>query len=248
MPKISHKIIRYTELSSTNDKCMELSKQGSLEPYTVVLAENQTNGKGQNGNKWHAKKGLNLTFSLYVPHYNFKVENQFCLNKAIAIGLNASISQLINQESKIKWPNDIMVENEKISGILIENLIQGQFLSKSIVGIGINVNQTEFGLDYGNPTSVYLQTGQKHLMDEVLNIVLGNLLKQIELVHAKDFTTINTIYDANLFKKDEVCSFKTQRGSIKARVNRVDNNGALVVSNATGIYTMKHGEIKFNLN
>ena len=71
---------------------MELVKLGEIEPYTVVVANNQTNGKGQNGNKWHSKDGLNLTFSLYVPHNMLKVENQFALNKAIAIGLTTAIT------------------------------------------------------------------------------------------------------------------------------------------------------------
>jgi len=248
MPKVSHKIIRYSELPSTNDKCMELSKGGQLEPYTIILTENQTNGKGQNGNKWYTKKGLNLTFSLYIPHNKLKVENQFCLNKAIAIGLNKSISQLLNKESKIKWPNDILVDDEKISGILIENIIHGQHLSKSIVGIGINVNQTEFSMEYGNPTSLFLQTGQKHILDEVLNIVTTNLMIQIEKLHTKDFNAINNSYNAFLYKKDEVCSFKTPQGMLKAKVEKVNDQGALVVSNSSGIYTKKHGEIIFQMN
>ena len=144
MPKVLHTIIRYNELSSTNDKCMELSKEDSLKPYTIILADNQTNGKGQNGNKWHSKKNQNLTCSLYIPHNNLLVENQFCLNKAIAIGLNEAITFLTNSQSKIKWPNDILVNGEKVAGILIENIVHGKYLSKSVVGIGINVTKQNF--------------------------------------------------------------------------------------------------------
>lgn len=244
MPKVLHTIIRYNELSSTNDKCMELSKEDSLKPYTIILADNQTNGKGQNGNKWHSKKNQNLTFSLYIPHNKLLVENQFCLNKAIAIGLNEAIIFLTNSKSKIKWPNDILVNGEKVAGILIENIVHGKYLSKSIVGIGINVNQTEFSQEYGDPTSLFLETGHKHIIEEVLNIVIEKLLLQIEHLNTKNFTIINDSYDANLYKKEEICTFETKQGIMQAKLEKVNNLGALVVSNSTGIYTKMHGEIK----
>lgn len=244
MPKLLHKIIRHTSLPSTNTYCMELVKLGEIEPYTVVVANNQTNGKGQNGNKWHSKDGLNLTFSLYVPHNMLKVENQFALNKAIAIGLNETISTILSTTTYIKWPNDIIVNDEKIAGILIENIIQGSYLSKTIVGIGINVNQTSFEIEKANPTSLYLQTGQKHIIDEVMFKVLEKIMEQIEFLHDKEFTNINENYDACLYKKDEICLFEMGEKRIEAKIEKVDNKGALVVSNKSGIYTKNHGEIK----
>lgn len=248
MPDLLHKIIRFDELPSTNTKCMELSRQGNLPPYSIIITDKQTDGKGQNGNKWLSAQGLNLTFSLYVPHKFLAAKNQFSLNKAISIGLCKGIHSIVNLQTTIKWPNDIFIEDEKVAGILIENQMQGNAITNSIVGIGINVNQTQFDTTYGNPTSLYLHKGIKLDLQEVLDIVIKRIMHELNKLKEEKFSEIQEVYDSILYRKNQVCSIKTPYGKTNGTIIRVNNEGALVFSNDQGIHVKNHGEIKINVN
>lgn len=248
MPNLLHKIIRFDELASTNTKCMELLRQGEIPPYSVIITGKQTNGKGQNGNKWHSDEGLNLTFSLYVPHEKLPAENQFYLNKAISLGLRNAIHELVLLPTHIKWPNDIYIENEKVAGILIENQLQGSTITNSVVGIGINVNQVSFDSDYGNPTSLYLHTGIKLDLNEVLDGVLKQLMLTLNQLKMRQFEDIQVTYDSHLYKKGELCYLEGPEGVFAGTIVRVNNLGDLVYSNSKGVQVKSHGTIKIKTN
>ena len=240
---IGKNLIELKSIDSTNNYLSNFANKSKLLNGTVILAHNQTKGKGQRGNNWESEEGKNLTFSVFLKTSCLSVDKNFLLSIAVCNAVHAIVSKRITN-TKIKWPNDIIVNDEKIAGILIENIIQGSYLSKTIVGIGINVNQTSFEIEKANPTSLYLQTGQKHIIDEVMFKVLEKIMEQIEFLHDKEFTNINENYDACLYKKDEICLFEMGEKRIEAKIEKVDNKGALVVSNKSGIYTKNHGEIK----
>lgn len=167
------------EVDSTMNEV--LREEGRLGDLSVIAAVNQTAGRGQRGNKWLVEKGANLTFSIlrkFAPG-EFHVSRQFWLNEATALGI---CDYLANEgvDCSIKWPNDIYRGNKKICGTLIENALQGQSIVRSVIGIGLNVNQRSFPSNLVNPTSVSIVTGKRYSLDKELVKLCDCLLARYE--------------------------------------------------------------------
>ena len=168
---------------STNDTATELVRKGNLVEGTVVITDDQTAGRGQRGTRWVTSPGENLTFSLVLRPAFLAASEQFLLSQAIALGVLRFVSDFANQ-AQIKWPNDLFVNQMKLGGILIENAWQGSRMSHAIVGIGLNINQVEFGsgpfVKAKNPalraTSLRLETGKSF----ELTALLPDLLQALE--------------------------------------------------------------------
>src|SRR5690606_16121061 len=147
-------LITLKRVSSTNDYLkQELSKSTPFNEGTVIMAEEQTAGKGQKGSKWISDPGKNLTFSLLLKPTFLSPVHQFDLNIAVCVSIFETLFPLMGNQVKMKWPNDIFVNDKKLGGILIENILQGNSWKESIIGIGINVNQEDFG-DLENACSI----------------------------------------------------------------------------------------------
>lgn len=245
MLDLVYKILRFPSLNSTNDHCVQMLRSGNLLANTVVLADEQTSGKGQNSKKWHSFKGLNLMFSLYIQPHLLTASNQFALNKSIALSVCKVISDVISFKAKIKWPNDIMIEDRKVAGILIENQLSGQQINGSIIGVGINVNQSQFGDEYGKATSLSLETGQHIDREMVLSKMLTEIYSGLELISNNNFDTVSKLYDEELYKRRDICRFKTASGIISGNIERVNKEGYLVVHSENGPQLYRHGEIQF---
>ena len=138
------KLIKLDAIDSTNNFLKSLSSQENLDNFTVVTAENQTKGKGQMGAKWESESGKNLIMSVLVRNFLFVNEQVFNLNIVVSLSVIEVLKTLNIPDLTIKWPNDIMSYNKKIGGILIENTIKSDGRIVSVVGIGLNVNQTNF--------------------------------------------------------------------------------------------------------
>ena len=245
MLDLVYKILRFPSLSSTNDYCMQLLRSGKLENNTVIITDEQTAGKGQNSKKWHSFKGLNLMFSLYIQPDFLVATNQFVLNKSIALAVANVITDIISFKAKIKWPNDILINNKKVAGILIENQLSGAHINGSIIGVGININQSQFGSEYGDATSLSLETGQHIDREMVLSKVLKEIQSGLKLLTSKNFDTVATFYDSLLYKRREECRFNTANGAISGKIERVNKEGYLVVHSSSGPELYRHGEIQF---
>jgi BirA family biotin operon repressor/biotin-[acetyl-CoA-carboxylase] ligase len=137
-------IIKLNAIDSTSSFLKELLKQQYVENFTTVVAENQINGRGQIGNIWCSENGKNLTFSVLVKDSIVDNNFVFVLNTIVSIGIIRALEKFKINKLAIKWPNDILSENKKIAGILIENIFKGNNEIISIVGIGLNVNQMKF--------------------------------------------------------------------------------------------------------
>ncbi|WP_010254819.1 biotin--[acetyl-CoA-carboxylase] ligase [Myroides injenensis] len=138
-------IIKLDATASTNTYLKELSTSCNLENFTVVIAEYQFQGRGQRGSVWEVKPGMNLTFSVLIRDFLQAADEVFDLNIVVALSVYSALKKMYNISFSIKWPNDILAVNKKIGGILIENILKAQGDVLSIVGIGLNVNQKEFG-------------------------------------------------------------------------------------------------------
>lgn len=159
-------------VDSTNEYLMR--EADSLEAPLLVAARRQTAGHGQRGNSWESAPGENLTFSILVRPVAFSPLLQFHISEAVALAV-VDFLALHGIEAKVKWPNDIYVDDRKICGILIRHSIAGDSIAYSVLGVGVNVNQTEFLSDAPNPVSMAMVSGQKYplekLYDEIGNCV-----------------------------------------------------------------------------
>ena len=154
-------IQQFDSLESTNKYC-ELLNLGETEEFTVIVAKEQTAGIGQRGNHWAAAPGQNLTFSVVLRPAFLPAADQYALTKAVSLAIVDTLAPLLPQraeEVRIKWPNDIYVDDRKICGILINNHLQQERIAATVVGIGLNVNQRTFPDWVPNPTSLALLTG-----------------------------------------------------------------------------------------
>lgn len=147
-------IIQYLpSCQSTNDEASGLIAQENPVDGTLIVTDQQTAGRGQRGNTWEAQPGQNLTFSLILKPGFLTASEQFWLNIAVSLGLYDALLPLTGDGLRVKWPNDLYVGNQKLGGILIENTLHGYHMAWSVVGVGLNVNQTTFD----NVTATSLQ-------------------------------------------------------------------------------------------
>ena len=169
-------IIWLERVDSTNDEARRHISE--IDNLSVVSALEQTKGRGQRGNRWSSQPGENLTFSLVVKDFRIKANEQSAISQATALSLVDLLSRH-EIKARIKWPNDIYAGDEKICGILIENSLKGSEIDWSIIGIGLNVNQTAFPEDLPNPTSMKLCTGNsnpyntREILEEFMRIFTG---------------------------------------------------------------------------
>lgn len=162
---IGQKIIYLSSVDSTNNYVAKLLDEGDIEHGTVILAENQTSGRGQRGTEWQSEPGMNLTFSVLLSQVNLSVDQQFVLTQMISVSMVRAMKEH-GISASIKWPNDIFVGDHKLAGILIENRLKGNAIKESIIGVGLNVNQKEF--EDIPATSMARITGHHYNLSEVL--------------------------------------------------------------------------------
>lgn len=199
----------------------------------VVVAALQTAGRGQRGHKWCSRKGENLTFSLvWEPKGAVAVAEQFILSEAVALALHATLSRF-SIDSRIKWTNDIYVGDLKICGVLIEHILTGGSIERTIVGIGLNVNQKEFDSWVPNPTSMSLLNGVDYRLDDVLGVVCEEIESQYRLIESGRFESIRSSYNQLLYRRNERCQYLIPDGQsverVEGIVRSVAESGALCV-------------------
>lgn len=169
-----HNLVYLTSCHSTNEYAAQLLSDKSTPDGTVVITNNQTSGKGQRGNIWESLPNRNLTFSIIYKPTFLLPRNNFWLNPTLSLAITDFLTEYMDHGVRIKWPNDIYVNDLKIAGILIENSIYGNVITHSIIGIGLNVNQREF--ERFPATSL----SQETQLDFDLSEVLSRLLSRVE--------------------------------------------------------------------
>lgn len=222
------KIVKLNAIDSTNSYIKNLIKEGAIKNWTVVIAELQTNGRGQFDNKWISDKGKNLTFSLLAKFKNLKANKQFYLNYSISIALYNVLRYYIPEKLSVKWPNDILSANHKICGILIESSIHNSNVSHAIIGIGLNVNQEKFSSEILNVSSLKLKLGKTIDKDELLDKILLEVQYQLHLVEQQKFEEIKFQYENILYKKGVPSMFiDSNNTTFLGKILGVTNQGKL---------------------
>ena len=240
-------IIRIESCTSTNSFLKDLSDKQTLEEGTLVATSEQRAGKGQAGNYWEAEPGKNITLSLILYPDFLPIQQHFLLSEVVALGVK-DVLDTYTKEIFVKWPNDIYYKDKKLGGILIENDIMGQSISRSIVGIGINVNQEIFRPETPNPISIKQITGKETNLDVLLEQISGAISNRYEQLKNEEINTIVDDYHRSLYRNKGFYPFRDSNHSFLAEIESVGNDGFLHLRNDKGEplrYAFK--EISFKL-
>lgn len=224
------KLVYMPECHSTNNEAVQLLQNTpQVAEGTVVITDNQTAGRGQRGNTWQSEAGKNLTLTIILKPVFLHPKDQFKLNMAVSLALYDYLTSQVDAV-KIKWPNDMMIGNQKTCGMLIENQVSGHQIQSSIVGIGLNVNQQSFELS--TPTSLANKKGHEF----ELNQVLAELLERIEgrYLQLRAGIDLTEEYCYALYGKGEKRNFKSGEEVFEGVITGIDSVGLLEVEIGSG--------------
>ena len=224
-------MIHHIDLTaSTNDE----ARDPQYPHGDVVWAEEQTAGRGQRGHVWSSPKGENLTFSVVLEPTFLPANEQFLLSEAVALALTDTFAAH-GIDTRIKWTNDIYAGDRKLVGILIEHNLSGGTLSRSVAGIGINVNQSAFDPALPNPVSMAQLRGRYFDRATLLNAYLESLNRRYAQLEAGDKDGLQRDYRMRLYRLGEEHPYRFPDGTTAPAVMEgVRPSGALILRHEDG--------------
>ena len=223
------RIIHIDETDSTN-RWLKAHGEGTM----VVVADYQTAGKGCGTNSWESERGKNLTFSMLIHPTDIPASQQFRITEVVSVALCEVLERYLltvpelAEGLSIKWPNDIYMGDKKICGVLIENRLQGNVIVDSIIGIGLNVNQTEFVSDAPNPVSLRQLLGREIDREALLH----DFLETLETVSSSE--TTYSAYRNKLFRMGKQAVFSDETGRFEGTIQDVETDGRLLIKDLAG--------------
>lgn len=223
--------------ASTNAEVQAaLVKNDATPEGLTILADHQTAGRGQRGNHWQAAAGQNLTFSVLLRPTFLAATQQFDLSIAVALAGYDTLRALLGPAAPVavKWPNDLYVGDRKIGGILIENALRGPLLNTSTIGIGLNVNQIDFGPDLTTATSLARETGRPHNRATVLATLLAALEARYLTLRGGQAARLRASYLEKLYRFGEWTLFAFDGQQQRCRIVGIDAPGRLLLELPTG--------------
>ncbi|NCO62865.1 MAG: biotin--[acetyl-CoA-carboxylase] ligase [Flavobacteriales bacterium] len=222
-------VIKLNATDSTNSYLRTLSNNQVLVDYTVVFADYQTQGRGQMGTIWSSESSKNLTVSVFKDVSKLFLVHPFYISMATSLAIIKTLHSFSTPKLSVKWPNDILSEDKKICGVLIENVIKQNRFKASIIGVGLNVNQTNFE-DLPKATSLKLLTGTTFSLDEVLHTMIKFLKYYFMILRKEEYFFLKQEYESYLFRKNKPSTFKDAEGSVFSGIIKgISNAGNLRV-------------------
>lgn len=230
---MKRKIITLQSTDSTNNFIKSLSCNNN--EMLVVIAQEQTAGRGQGTNSWESIKGKNLLISIMLHPYFLKPDSPFLLSMAASLAIKDTLTNYCSN-IKIKWPNDIYWKDYKISGTLIETSIAAAKIKYFVIGIGLNINQTQFYSNAPNPISLKQIVKKDIKKEEVLETLLNNVEKYYILLQNNNEQEIIQQYHESLYRNKGYYKFKDADGYFMAKIIGVASNGKLTLCDIKNIY------------
>jgi BirA family biotin operon repressor/biotin-[acetyl-CoA-carboxylase] ligase len=240
MLKFGKQVFKLNSVDSTNNYAANLLKDGIIENGAVVMADFQTNGRGQRSNVWHSDPGMNLCASFVYLPANLALSDLITINWWVSL----SVIDLLNKfsvKANIKWPNDIFVGDLKVGGLLIETVNQGAQIKSIIIGVGINVNQRDFNTIQA--TSIKNISGIHHSVDDMLWSLCDSLTSNMSLLSQRD--VLKSSYEALLFRIGIKQEFLVAEHAVFGEIQGVGSLGQLKVRIDNQDQLFDHGQIKF---
>jgi BirA family biotin operon repressor/biotin-[acetyl-CoA-carboxylase] ligase len=229
-------MIHCEKVSSTNDLASVMLRGEKPAEGTVITAAFQEGGRGQKGNSWESEPDKNLLMSVVLYPFMIRPEEQFVISQMVSL----AVYDLVRAETphvKIKWPNDIYVRDDKIAGILIEHSIMGNAISSTVAGIGLNVNQTEFGSTLPNPVSLAQVTGREY----DLSAVTRELIRLLDIRYAGVISgrtdELADAYHKSLYRCGEWHRYADRNGEFSGMIEGIGQGGMLMVRREKGAVT-----------
>jgi len=235
-------IIKLDAIDSTNNYLKKIILNEGINDYTVVTAKFQTQGKGQLGTEWESEHSKNLICSVYKKEINIKVQDQFVVSALVSLALIKTLRKINLSNMHIKWPNDIMSDNKKICGILIENIVKENYIKDTVIGIGLNVNQTIFN-NLPNAASIKNLIGTTCSIDEILKDLVKNLKYYFNELDKSSINSIFEKYEDALFRINKPSTFKNSKGEVFSGyikgVSRLGKLNVMLEENLVESYDLK---------
>lgn len=223
---------------------MRLIDADTAQPGLTILAAHQTQGKGQRGREWTAMPGESLLMSIVcAPQY--RIEEQFVFSAATAVAIVDVLSELYEGwDVRIKWPNDIIINDKKAGGILIENVLRGSSWSFSIIGLGLNLLQDRFPNELPFATSLKMASGKDFSVQQMFEVLRRNIL--LKTNSSLSTAAIMREYNDCLFRRDCLQKFSDGSQQWEAFILGVAGNGALQVQLANReVFHYHHGSVQW---
>lgn len=232
-------MIRLDSVDSTNTWLKQNPGAGML---VAITARSQTAGRGQRGNSWEAAPGMNITMSMAWRPANIAPVQQFAISRAVSLALVAflreAMPEVAPERFSVKWPNDIYYLDKKICGILIEHSVSMTSITRTIIGIGLNVNQTEFLSPAPNPVSMAMITGRRYDPDLLATALAGRILDFLETEDTAPGAN-ETEYFHTLYRREGVYPYALPDGTrFQAAIERVSPEGLLHLRHLDGTLTI----------
>ena len=225
--------IELQSVDSTNNYALSQIHANMAQPGTCYFAHEQTSGKGQRGKSWATERGANIILSIVLKPDFLQPTQQFQLSACIAVATRQFFDGYVRDSVKIKWPNDIYWQDRKLGGILIENIVRskpdGGNWDWAVVGIGVNINQTNFGSELKNPTSLKQITGKSFDQIELAKKLCVSFDDFYRNLIKEETKEILKMYNRFLYKKGESVKLKKDNRVFSATIRNVTPTGQLVV-------------------
>ena len=219
-------------VDSTNNYAMGRIHDGTARHGMLWFTNDQTAGKGQRGKAWAMEKGKNIAMSLVLEPRKLAFINQFHLSAMVAITCFEFFSAYAGEETKIKWPNDLLWRDRKAGGILIENNFKGTTWKWAVAGIGINLNQTQFDRFLIPAVSLKEITGKHFDTIHMAKELYAMLMKKISHLQTKDTAAIMEQYNALLYKINKTVTLKKNGAIFETVIKGVSARGRLITVDA----------------
>jgi BirA family biotin operon repressor/biotin-[acetyl-CoA-carboxylase] ligase len=223
------RVLEFPELDSTSG---EVWRQiDTLHDRTVIVTPRQTGGRGHGGNSWESAPGENVTMTLLLKPPRVMAARQFAISMLVALATRDLVARHV-EGCTVKWPNDIYVGDRKIAGILIEHVVCGPWIARSLCGIGLNVNQERFLSDAPNPVSLRQLTGREWAPRQVLEELLECLRARLDA--PRDRPATRHEYRAALYRGTGRHAWRDASGEFHASVSAINPYGQLVLRDDEG--------------
>lgn len=239
-----HTIEELDVIDSTNNYLIDKSKRERIFEGEVLLAHFQTNGRGQRESSWESSPGENLMCSIFALPNFLNGDNFFLISKAIALAIKEVVEEICTDDLvEVKWPNDIYVNRKKIGGILIENQFKGTTIKQSVIGVGLNVNQTNF--ENQNATSIKLLTSEQFSIKEVLKLILQRFEYFYLSLKWEKSQELEENYLKSLMYFKKLEEYQVAGDCVKGIIQNVQNNGLLEIEIDNELRSFQFKGIKF---
>jgi BirA family transcriptional regulator, biotin operon repressor / biotin---[acetyl-CoA-carboxylase] ligase len=218
----------FKDLPSTNSHAASFLKEKTVAEGSVIYTNFQTAGKGYAGNRWEAEDGKNLLISIILYPSFLRTTDQFYLSMTISLGICDFIDRYISG-CRVKWPNDIYINNDKIAGILIESAILADTIEYSVAGIGLNINQEKFLSNAPNPVSLYQLTGRTYDLPKCLDQLTGDLDKRYKDLISGNLSKIKEEYISKLYRLNKIAQFRDRSESFTGKIISIGEYGSIKI-------------------